>query len=83
MCIWPISAFVSSVVEWETFGILLFLIPISLSGLIIYSHIKTINSVQRPKIKIRIILSVIPFGLLVAYLLYILKLVKTGQITIG
>lgn len=71
MCVWASVAFVETLADFDWFQTLLFFTPLLLTAVVFIQHIKTFRSVSRPRLIIRIILSIPPFALLILYLVYL------------
>lgn len=76
MCVWPSVAFVGTLADFDWFQTLLFFIPLLLTTVVFIQHIKTFRSIIRPQLVVRLILSIPPFALLVAYLAYLYGVYK-------
>ncbi len=76
LCIWPITALWSIASQAEPFEILIYSIPVILSGLVIYNHVKTFKENLKPKKLVRIILSIIPLGISIACTIHIFRVVE-------
>jgi hypothetical protein len=73
--LWPIASVPSLIREPDLWGFIFFGTPIGMTALVIYAHIKRFN---RPGVSgrmlLRFALSIVPFGIMVAYLIYLQKL---------
>ena len=83
MCIWPTLAFIATLTQFDWFAIIVYFLPVIFSGLVIYNHIKTFQQDTRPAIATRIILTVLPLGLFIAYIIYIATLINYKRISFG
>ena len=71
MCIWPGFALVGTLTDFDWFQTLLFFLPVLMTVVVFIMHFKTFRSDSRPRLVIRLILSIPPFALLVSYLVYL------------
>jgi hypothetical protein len=83
LCIWPIVVLIELFTQFEALALVIYLTPVVLSVIIIFNHIRTFKQAQRPPLLTRVILSIIPFGLFVGYIVHIIRMVNTGRISIG
>jgi hypothetical protein len=83
MCIWPTIAFFGTLTQFDLFQTTIYFLPLVFSGLVFYNHIKTFKHDTRPALATRIILSVIPLGLFIAYIVHIVTMIKLERITFG
>ena len=72
--LWPVSAIPSLFKEAEVWGFLFYGLPIVLTTLVIYAHIRKFNDPGKPGKITRVMLSAVPFGLLIAYMIYLFRL---------
>ena len=83
ICIWPLVVLSGLFTEFDVLALVIFLTPVLLCAVIIYNHIKTFKQPQRPPVWTRVMLSIIPFGLFVGYIFHIIRMINTGQISLG
>lgn len=82
MCLWPVTAFIGSLIEREWIGAVIYSIPILFSILLIYNHIKTFKLDTKPEVIVRLIMITVPLGFFIYYIIYIMTMIRTGQIII-
>lgn len=83
MLTWPLSSIPWIIREGEILGYIFYGLPIMLSSLVIYGHVKNIRDTERPKKLIRMLLTLIPSGLFISYLVYLATLIQNGQLKFG
>ncbi len=83
MCIWPSLAFTGTLSQFDLFAMTIYFLPLVFSGLVFYNHIKTFKQDTRPALTTRVILTVPPLGLFIAYIIQIAIMIKLGRISFG
>jgi len=73
MLTWPISSIPWIIREGDIWGYAFYGVPIILSSLVVYAHLKSINDKERPGIWTRFLLTLFPCGLFVSYLIYLVS----------
>jgi len=83
MCIWPTLAFTGTLSQFDWFAATIYFLPLVFSGLVFYNHITTFKQCTRPILTTRIILTALPLGLFIAYIIHIATMIKLGRISFG
>ena len=74
MLIWPLASIPWIIMEGDILGWVIYGLPILLTSLVIYGHVKNIRSNEKPKIWVRVLLSLFPGGLFISYLVYLITI---------
>ena len=74
LSVWPLWEFVLAISLNSDLdsALLIFALPPLLSALVIYGHVKNWRNVERPSLKMRIALSIIPAALFICYVGYVM-----------
>lgn len=72
--LWPLTVVPWLFKEAEVWGFLFYGLPITLTTVVLYAHIRKFNEPERPGKITRVILSVVPFGLMITYMIYLFRL---------
>jgi hypothetical protein len=83
MCIWPVMAVEGTLNGGDIFMTLIFVLPVILTVFVIYNHVLTFSRADRPTLKQKLWLTLLPAGLFIAYMIHILTMIKTGRISFG
>jgi hypothetical protein len=83
MLVWPLFAIPWIIQDGNVWGYVFYGLPIILTALVVYGHIRNFKNKERPSILIRVLLTVFPCGLFISYLIYLGILINKGQLTFG
>lgn len=70
MSIWPVAAVVNSLATGWGWGAALYALPLLMNGMVVYYHVATFGQTQQPPLPVRVLMSIPPLGVLVAFLAY-------------
>ena len=69
MCIWPFAACIYYLKYFDASALLISSLPILISGIVVWNHVKGFQNKIKPSVKTQIILSAVPLAFLI-YMVY-------------